>query len=282
MSLIHQNILQIRVTTSSREVILEEIKKYLNFREKSERSGRKTGKKPLVITTPNPEQIVFAQTHPVFRDILNRADVALPDGVGIVLASRFFRKSTGGKMQTGIHRRIPGVEFMGDLVRMASDQRIRIGLIGGFEGLAVRALECLQGKHPRLKGWAIDGPELLVSTYGDIEGPSDAYWFDLEEKIRSARVQMLFVGLGAPKQEYIIDTLSRTNLYPLVLMSVGGSFDIITGRLKRAPVVIRSIGFEWLWRLVHEPWRLSRQTALIQFVWLVLQEKLFSRSRQRE
>ncbi|MEK7532966.1 MAG: WecB/TagA/CpsF family glycosyltransferase [Patescibacteria group bacterium] len=288
MSLSYQNILQVRVTFSPRATILEEIKKYLNHSEKSTRSGSTTDKKPLVITTPNPEQIVFAQTHQVFRDILNRAYVALPDGVGIVLASRFLQKSTGGKSQTGVHERIPGVEFTEDLVRIAGDQGIRIGLIGGSDGLAVQALECLQAIYPGLSGWAMDGPELVLRSTEDMEGPSVSYWEDLAEKIRSTQTQIVFVGLGAPKQEYFIETLSRqlsvTRLAeapakrvrpPIVLMSVGGSFDLLTGRLKRAPVFIRSIGFEWAWRLAQEPWRIQRQTALIQFVWLVLQKKFF-------
>ena len=283
-----QNILQVRVTSSPRETILEEIKKYLTPGEESKRFGRTKSKKPLVITTPNPEQIVLAQTHQAFRDILNRADVALPDGIGIVFASRFFRKSTGGKSQTGVQRRIPGVEFMEDLVRMAGDQGIRIGLIGGFDGLAVRALERLQDTYPGLVGWAMDGPELVLSATEEMEGPSVSYWEDLAEKIRSTRTQIVFVGLGAPKQEYFIESLSRqlsvTRLAeapakrvrpPIVLMSVGGSFDLLTGRLKRAPVFIRSIGFEWAWWLAQEPWRIQRQTALIQFVWLVLQKKFF-------
>lgn len=285
MSLSYQNILQVRITSSPRETILEEIRKYLNLREEPKRFGTKTGKKPLVITTPNPEQIVFAQTHQAFRDILNRADVALPDGVGIVLASRFLQKSTGGKTQMGVHERIPGVEFMENLVRMAGDQGIRIGLIGGAPGLAVDAFECLRDKYPRLQGWA------LV--------PEDVGMEEIAQKIRSTRTQIVFVGLGAPKQEYFIERIkgyvlrikgqkTRSSMIhdfvtsPLVFMSVGGSFDIITGRLKRAPVFMRSIGFEWAWRLANEPWRMQRQMALITFVWLVMQEKFFSRSRQRD
>lgn len=299
MRLSYQNIFEVRVTSSPRETILEEIKKYLNPRGESKRFGRTKSKKSLVIMTPNPEQIVFAQTHQAFRDILNRADVALPDGVGIVFAGRFLRKNTGGKSQTGVRRRIPGVEFMEDLVRMASDQGIRIGLIGGFDGLAVRALERLQAIYPGLVGWAIDGPELVLGTTGDMEGPPVSYWEALAEKIRSTRTQIVFVGLGAPKQEYFIERIkgyvlrikgqkTRSSMIhdsttsPLVFMSVGGSFDLITGGFKRAPVFIRSIGFEWAWRLANEPWRIQRQTALITFVWLVLQEKFFSRSRQRD
>src|SRR3989344_1780184 len=110
MSLIHQNILQIRVTTSSREVILEEIKKYLFHTSKKKPN-------PLVVTTPNSEQIVLAQKNRRFADVLNKADVALPDGIGPVWALRLL-----GSVRT--LDRISGVDFMGDLVGLAEDQGV--------------------------------------------------------------------------------------------------------------------------------------------------------------
>ena len=95
------------------------------------------------------------------------------------------------------------------------------------------------------------------------------------------------MGLGAPKQEEFIERLAREmslrsraksrEKQSLILMSVGGSFDIITGRLKRAPLLIRSIGFEWAWRLAVEPWRWRRQLALVKFIVLVLREKIRTR-----
>lgn len=306
MSLKYQNILSVRVTTSPRETILEEIKKYLIRGSPTKQASKAKNRKPLVITTPNPEQIVYAHTHQSFRDILNKADVTLPDGIGIVLASRFLGNSARVARQTTVQNRIPGVEFMTDIARLADQEGVRIGLIGGFDGLAVRALECLQVESPKLKGWAIDGPELVVGAHGEMEGPPASYWKDLAEKIRSTKTGIIFVGLGAPKQEYVIEKLcslftqiklefkvygkknekSVTNLFttngPLVFMAVGGSFDILTGRLKRAPLVIRSIGFEWAWRLANEPWRIQRQMALITFVWLVLKENFFSHFRQRD
>lgn len=279
MSLNYQNILGIRVTTSPRETILEEIKKYLIRGSQTKQAGKAKNRKPLVITTPNPEQIVYAHAHQSFRDILNRADVALPDGIGIVLASRFLGGSARVGRQTTVHRRIPGVEFMVDLTRIAEQQGVRIGLIGGFDDLAVRALECLQAEYPKLKGWAIDGPELVAGAYGEMEGPPASYWEDLVEKIRSTGTGIVFVGLGAPKQEYTIERLRRASpvTYPLIFMSVGGSFDMLTGRLKRAPLLIRSIGFEWLWRLTIEPWRWQRQLSLMKFIWLVIHAAFTSR-----
>ena len=199
----------------------------------------------MVIVTPNPEQLVESRSDPQFALLLNQADVALPDGIGIAA-------------MLGV-KRIPGIEFMEDLARMAADRSAGIGLIGGSPGLAVKALECLCKKYSGLHGWATTPEESDVS--------------DIIQKIKKNNTKFVFVGLGAPKQELFIETLK--DKVPALYMSVGGSFDVIAGRLKRAPLFIRSIGFEWAWRLFQEPWRWKRQLALVQFVWLVMMEKLF-------
>jgi len=286
MSLDYQKILNIHITTSSREVILEEIKKYLFSSRGGTANKIKNSVKPLVIVTPNPEQIVFAQIHQIFRDTLNRADVALPDGIGIIGASRFLRSAKREGVQKPITERIPGVEFVESLVAIASNRGIRIGLIGGSDGLAVRALECLQARYPGLNGWAESGPVLKQDTPAQIDALGNNYWSGLARKIRAHHAQILFVGLGAPKQEYVVDRLVREFESakisdPVVMMSVGGTFNILAGTLKRAPQVIRSIGFEWFWRLLQEPWRWKRQTALLQFVWLVLCEGFVPSLRNR-
>ncbi|HLD24427.1 MAG TPA: WecB/TagA/CpsF family glycosyltransferase [Patescibacteria group bacterium] len=249
MGLNKTKVLGINVTTNSRVEILEEIKKRLA------ESGKRKGK-PLVIVTPNPEQIVLAQKDKHLADILNRADVAIPDGIGLALVMRL--------------KRIPGVELMEDVVAIAAKEGYRVGLIGGWHGVALKALECLQKKYPRLnRGWTAV--------------PEDVH---LKEYLKDTRI--VFVGLGAPKQEYFIDSLSfrppsrnpgrktwipdqvRDDNKNIVLMAVGGSFDILAGRIPRAPMVLRTIGLEWLWRLIVEPWRWRRQMALVKFFWLVM------------
>ncbi|OGG23881.1 hypothetical protein A3A79_01615 [Candidatus Gottesmanbacteria bacterium RIFCSPLOWO2_01_FULL_43_11b] len=232
MSLNAVKILGISITKNKKNEILEYIEKYL----------RSKAKKPLIIVTPNPEQVVFAQKNKRFADILNRADLSLPDGIGIALT-------------LGIQR-IAGVEFMEDVVEMAAKWGYRIGLIGGKGRVAVEALECLQKKYPGLTG-----------SVGDIR-----------------KAKIVFVALGAPKQEYFIEELTTNNLQPaspagrlttpLILMAVGGSFDIIAGHIPRAPLFIRLIGFEWAWRLFREPWRWKRQLALFEFMKNVLLYRL--------
>jgi len=237
MSLKSKKILGISVTTETKETILEYIEKYLE----------KLSEKPFIIVTPNPEQIVFAQNDKRFLEILNQADGAIPDGIGLALAMRV--------------KRIPGVEFMEDLIRLAAKRGYGVGLIGGKDGVAVQALECLSRKHSGLKGWAEDPGELPIRPIRPIT-QSDQL---IIEKIQKTNTRLVFVGLGAPKQEFFIEKLNA----PVVAMAVGGAFNMIAGRTPRAPRAIGAFGLEWLWRLVHEPWRFRRQLALLKFLWLV-------------
>ncbi|OGG35613.1 hypothetical protein A2363_05065 [Candidatus Gottesmanbacteria bacterium RIFOXYB1_FULL_47_11] len=258
-------ILKISITNASKNEILEEIQKYLA-------SPRKIRQKSLKIFTPNTEQMVFAHDNPGFAAVLNRADISLPDSIGVVLAGRFLTKKP-------IQIPIRGVEFMEDLVRVAVGRHVPIGLIGGRDNLAVDTLSCLRQKHGKLQdSWAEDGPEISFHNLLFIIHNSDEklYFERLSRHIVRSGARIIFVALGPPKQEYFVERLARQTP-GVIFMVVGGSFDIISGRLPRAPLVIRLIGFEWLWRLILEPRRWRRQLALIRFVWLVLQEKLTSR-----
>jgi len=305
-------VLGINITIDPKEKILEEIEKYLSKSSKLKVKSEKLGEKPLIIVTPNPEQIVYAASDSHFTDILNRADVAIPDGIGTVWGLRKIRRL--GNMNSV--KRISGVDLMEELVSIADKQGVKIGLIGGKGNLAVDTLECLQKKHPKLIGWGEDGPECTVqSTLQQNSGQAKLkvksyggekeYFKTLIEKIITTQTQIVFVGLGAPKQEYFIEQLKvsfdKTQVKsfgktqdkqsalredsgqaklkvntPLIFMSVGGAFEMISGRVKRAPGWIRSAGFEWAWRLAIEPWRWRRQLALARFVWLVMRERYVS------
>lgn len=246
MLLTFHTILGIRITTSSKEAILSFV--------------RTSSKKILSIVTPNPEQLVYAQKDKHFAQILNDADVALPDGIGLA-------KVLGVK-------RIPGVEFMEELVAMAAAKGWPVALIGGRGGVAEEALGQLTKKYPGLIGWVRELPEISVGDLGDVSTLGDVM-----NEIKKTNTKLVFVGLGASKQEFFIHRLMSYILHPtspMVFMAVGGSFDILAGRVKRAPLFIRSMGFEWLWRLVLEPWRWKRQLALVTFMWLVLRKKVGS------
>lgn len=250
-------ILKISITSDSKNKILEEIQKYLF-------ENKKNTLKSVKIFTPNTEQLVFANKNRQFGDILNQADISLPDSSGVVWASNILLKKPIGKQ-------IPGIDFMQELVGIAQKQHVTIGLIGARDGLAVEALKCLQKTHKNLNGWAIEGPEIEETNL-----PSQSYFSKLGKQIISNNTKIIFVALGPPKQEYFIERLTKEIPNGVLFMAVGGSFDIISGRLPRAPKWFRTIGFEWLWRLVLEPWRIKRQLSLLAFVFLVIKEKLYS------
>lgn len=264
-------VLGISITNASKKEILEEIQKYLV-------KTAKNNQKPLIIFTPNTEQLVQAHRNHPFAEILNRADISLSDTVGVVWAGHMLTTK-------GPEKSIPGVEFMEDLVAIATSRHVPIGLIGGRANLAVDTLNCLRQTHGKLQdtsnrnkfgtvqGWAQDGPELRIEN-DSLHFPDEKIYVErLARRIMREGTRIVFVALGPPKQEYFIERLAR-ELSGVILMSVGGSFDIISGRLRRAPAIMRSLGLEWLWRLILEPWRIRRQLALIEFVWLVLRDKL--------
>lgn len=319
MSLHKAKILGIGVTTDSKQSILEEVGKYLKKPAADSLQRSAIEQKPFVIVTPNPEQVVLAQKDIHFREILNQADVAIPDGVGLLAAMRLLVKQSAISHQLSAIKRIPGIELMEDLVEIAAKEGVKIGLIGGRDGVAVKALECLQRKHHGLEGIALELPELSIAdnrlvwkyygrsimNYGmnNEQHPIihntnpilhstetvGEYIQKIVQHLVEQNVRLVFVGLGAPKQEYVIEAISQQlsansqnisadsgelQAGSCILMSVGGSFDEISGRIPRSPRIIDQMGLKWLWRLVLEPWRWRRQLALIRFVWLVIHEKM--------
>ncbi len=293
MSLSAVKILGIKVTNSPKKEILEEIEKGLHFDRKIDRSvSGKTGKIFFVVT-PNPEQIVLAQKDSGYRKILNWANVALPDGDGLVWAGWKLAQGNRRRRERPITQAIHGVEFMDNLVDMAAKRRVPIALIGGYGDLAVDTLKCLQVSHKGLTGVALKAPMMKVADgYLKIEHQDDisGYFQTTARTIADSGAKMVFIALGAPKQEYymkaLADELEKVTKVPVLLMVVGGSFSIITGQIPRAPRSFRrfripffgnAIGGEWLWRLIREPWRFRRQLALVEFVFLVQKERFLSR-----
>jgi len=201
------------------------------------------------IVTINPEFIVRAQKDDEFRQILNEADLAVPDGIGVVWASRF--------IGDGLKERVAGI----DLVVRIKNQESRIKnkkvfLFGGRNDVA----EKIAGEWPEVVGFSENPDEAtaLINKYGP---------------------DVLLVALGAPKQEKWIAENLKKLLSVKVAIGVGGAFDLISGRLKRAPKFIQKMGLEWLWRLGQEPKRIGRIfNAAAVFPLLILEEKFFKKN----
>lgn len=208
------------------------------------------GKKARHIVTINPEFVVAAEHDPAFRTILNEADLAVADGVGVYLASLLQGKPLPG--------RITGHDILTALAELSEETGARIFLYGGLGNRAHRAAAALKHDYPKLTiagadtehrfwGWRI--PDVVM-----------------RQRIRRARPDVVIVGLGAGKQERWI----KQNLphFPSVKIGVGvgGVLDVLAGAVPRAPALIRRLGLEWLFRLLREPWRRDRiLTATLRF-----------------
>ena len=239
-------ILGINVSTEKRGNILKNIIRRL-----------RVGKK-FYIVTPNPEIMMYALKDKEYRHVLDQAQFAIPDGVGVLMASKILKK--------GVLERITGVDFMMEVVRECAREGLTTGFLGGGSGIAEGVADCLKKIHPKLK-IGFTGEEWdekkMASGGWQVAGGSALKHID-----------MLFVAFGFPKQEkWIADNLDKIPV--TAAMGVGGSFDFITGKVKRAPSILRRIGLEWLYRVSVQPWRVKRQLALPQFAYYVIRERLF-------
>lgn len=210
--------------------------------------------KKYQIVTPNPEQIVLAQENDQFRQVLNQADLAIPDGIGLVWAAR----TTGKRL-----KRITGTDFMVAACRLAAQKGWRVFLLGAREAAALTA-NTLQLLYPKLQV-AFDGGAEEINKESVSERKR------VINKINDFRPHLLFVAYGAPYQELWIAKnlpLLRTK----VAMGVGGAFDYLAGKVPRAPEWAQRLGLEWLFRLIRQPWRWRRQVGLFRFIWLALRQ----------
>lgn len=212
-----------------------------------------------IIVTPNPEMLVDAHSDLEFRDILNRADLALPDGIGLVLMARIFGVQ--------IPERIAGSDFLADLCALAERESKSVYLMGAPPGVAASAGRVLQKLSPRLRIAGTDSGFTLPAAEQNIHSAIT--------RIQNVQPDILFVALGHGKQEKWIAKYLNQMPSVKIAMGVGGAFDFLAGTVRRAPRFLRAIGLEWLWRLLREPWRASRIfKAVIQFPFLATQDRL--------
>jgi N-acetylglucosaminyldiphosphoundecaprenol N-acetyl-beta-D-mannosaminyltransferase len=220
------------------------------------------GSRGFRVFTPNPEMLVLASRDADFKKILNTADLAIPDGIGLLLAARY-----GGR---SLPERVTGTDLMQDLCAAAASRGWKIFLLGGENGEAAAAAAALKERHPDIK---IVGHDEGGRAFTDASGRVRLQAAVLD-KIKAAAPEILFVALGHGRQEkWIADNLAELSSVR-VAMGIGGAFNFIAGRSLRAPRFFRQSGLEWLWRLAAEPWRWRRiWTAVVVFPYLVLKSE---------
>jgi N-acetylglucosaminyldiphosphoundecaprenol N-acetyl-beta-D-mannosaminyltransferase len=205
---------------------------------------------PHMIVTSDATGVIRAQEDAELRAIMDEADLVTADGQGVVLAARL--------LNVPIRERVSGVDMVQRLCELATEAGRSVFLLGGAEGVAEAAAEKLAAAVPGLR----------------LAGVQHGYFTPEEEpavieRIRRAEPAVLFVAFGIPKQEKWIRAHMEELGVP-VCIGVGGSFDVISGRLKRAPAWMRRCGLEWLFRVIQEPWRLPRLKALPQIAWVAV------------
>ena len=204
------------------------------------------GDKTHLVVTLNAQFYVCASKNTVFQECLKRAEYLCADGHSMLLACRWL---SGNALE-----RIPGVELMQDLCKEGASQGLRVALLGGRPGAAEDTARILKDTYQGLQIVGVFCPD-----HGFEEDPASLQ--ALLTDLKSARPHMVFVGLGVPKQELFIDQHLRKLKIP-VAIGVGGSFEMISGRVKRAPLWMHDAGLEWLFRLVQEPRRLWRRYCI--------------------
>lgn len=213
--------------------------------------------KGMQIVTINPEMIAIGRKNDDFGRIINDADLVIPDGVGIKLALKI--KGTS-------QQNIPGIEFSKKLIALCELEGYTIGLLGAKEEVVQKAAKNLRDEHPSLN-----------ITYVRNGYFSEADENIIKEELKAISPKIIFVALGAPKQELLISKI-KAEMPETIFIGVGGSFDVWSGMVKRAPEVYQKLGLEWLYRTMKEPARFKRifpalPLFLIQVIIEALKEK---------
>lgn len=203
------------------------------------------------VVTPNPEIVTMAREMPDYGDILNNAGLVLPDGIGVVHAARI--------LGTPLQGRVPGIDFASGLLERLAASGGRLFLLGAKPGVAQQAADNLRRRLPALT----------------VCGVHDGYFKEdapVVEAIRAAQADVVFVCLGAPKQErWMAQHGPATGAH--LMVGLGGVLDVYAGNVKRAPEAWQKLGLEWFYRLLRQPSRLGRMAKLPLFLVRAAKEK---------
>ena len=213
-------------------------------------------KTPLHLMGVNADKLNEAKKNPLMREIVNSCGVINADGASVVMASKYLSKSDA------LPERVAGIDLMMDLVAMCSEKGYSIYLLGAKQEVVEKTAKELYGLFPNVK---------IAGFHNGYFKESE--WTTISKDIKDKRPDIVFVGITSPTKEYLIEYL-QNNGHEEVFMGVGGSFDVISKEIKRAPEWMQKMNLEWLYRLLKQPSRWKRMLALPRFGFKVIGMRL--------
>ncbi len=202
---------------------------------------------PTHIVTANPEIVMYGNHHPDYLQLLQKVDIVIPDGIGVLIASKKWGKAA-------IPERVAGFDLLLELMKVANEKGSKVFLLGADEEVNEASFKRLEEDYPNAK---------LVGRYNGFFKKNEEE--HVLNRIMETKPDILFVALGFPKQEEWI-AIHKDTLHIPIMMGVGGSFDVLAGKVKRAPLIWQKIGLEWLYRVLQEPRRWKRVLVLPLFL----------------
>jgi N-acetylglucosaminyldiphosphoundecaprenol N-acetyl-beta-D-mannosaminyltransferase len=195
------------------------------------------------VVTPNVDHVVLAENNTGLQDAYRRASLSLIDGMPLIWISRLLGHP--------FLEKISGSDLVWPMLQRAISKKMRVYFLGGLPGIGEKAVQVIQKELRGLNVVGIDSPPFGFEKDPVIEQ-------QIMEKVMSAKPHLVFVALGCPKQELLMNRWHRC-LAPAVLLGIGAGLDFIAGHVQRAPSWMSNFGLEWLYRLSQDPKRLVRR-----------------------
>ena len=203
------------------------------------------------VVTINPEMFAESEKNEDFKKILEDAELIVPDGIGIKIAFKLKGKNV---------ERVPGVDFARTLIDWCAKNNKPVAIIGAKEEVVTKAVENLKSE--------VDGLNIVYYHNGYFDNNNEIY-----DELKNANAKLVLVALGSPKQEFFIYN-AKNKIPPCLMIGIGGSLDVWSGTVKRAPKIYQKLGLEWLYRTVCQPERFKRIfPAIPKFLWKVITYK---------
>lgn len=213
------------------------------------------------VVTINPEMIEYALKNDDFSSIIHKSELVIPDGMGIKLAL----------LVNGVNQqRIPGIEYSKKMLEICAKENIPVAFLGSTKDVVEKAIENIKKE--------ISDINIVYSRDGYFQSEEEG---QIINEIKESGARFVLAALGSPKQEFFIDN-ARSVIKNAVWVGVGGSFDVWSGVVKRAPVIYRKLGLEWLYRMINNPKRISRIFPTLPiFLFRVIINKMFPSKKDK-